>query len=141
MKKGLTLIEVLVVVFLIGLVLSTAVFIMPRYRDYVAFSVELSKFNNNLRYAREMSVAEQKNHAVRFIYEDNKYHVIKYTEEGEDLLKTEFFDGGVKLIDVDNYFEAKFTLFGAVFKAGKVKLKSNNHEKIIHIKPSGFIKR
>ncbi len=140
MKKGLTLIEVLLVVFLIMILFSTMAFFVPRYNDYATFSVNLNKLMESFRYAREMSIVEQENHAVRFDYENNQYETVRYSGDGEYVLKTETFDEDIKIINIDDYHEVKFTLFGGVFKTGTIKLKSSNYERIIYIKPSGFIK-
>ncbi len=139
MTKGLTLIEVLVVIFLMTVLFSATLFFVPRYHIYANFSVEVNKLIDNLRYAREMSVTEQENYSVRFDYQNNQYQVVRYTEEGEEIVKIEQLDSSIKIINIENYSEAKFTLFGAVFKSGQVKLQSDNYERVIYIKPSGFV--
>ncbi len=139
MKNGITLIELLMVVAIFLVLFGAASLGIQRHYEYYHFSTEVNELIDDLHYAKQMSITEQKHYAIKFDYVDNGYSVIKYINDSVEKVKSKNFSHGVSIFDIDNYQEAKFTFFGAVFKSGEVKAVKNSDEKIISIKPSGFI--
>jgi len=136
-KKGMTLIEILMVIVLITIIIGVGISGITRYGT-LRLSGEAAELVGDLRYARQMSVTEQIHYAVRFNFDENSYQIIKYGDE-ENIVKTKIFPAGTEMEKIEECFEVKFTLFGAAFKSGKVLLKGEDFEKIIEIRPSGFI--
>ncbi|GEM_PF-2401075 len=138
-KKGFTLFEVLLVISIFLLVLSIGFLGVSRYYDYYTFAGEVNELVDDLHYAKQMSVAQQINHGIVFDYEDNRYFLTR-DENGEDyVIKEKIFSPNINLSSDENYPEARFTLFGAVFRSGLVIVESEQQKRIINIKPSGFI--
>ncbi len=136
MIKGFTLIETLVVVVIISVALSVGVSGFWAYRDQFEVSGEINELVSDLRYAKQMSIAEQIHHGIRFDFSNNSYKVIRY--EDNEVIRENIFPPGVELHAVDDYDEARFTRFGAVFKSGEVMVKGHDFSRLIKIKPSGF---
>lgn len=132
MSKGMTLIEILVVILILSLFVVVGVSGVLMQREKFEASGEINELLADLRYAKQMSITEQAHYGMVFNFEDNSYQVFR---EGE-VIKEKFF--GLELEAVENYTEVKFTRFGAVFKGGEVLIKSDNILRVIEIKPSGF---
>lgn len=137
-KNGFTLIELLIVVIIIVLFSGIGVTAFIRRQESVKGSGEVRELVNDLRYAKQTSIAEQVHYGVVFDFEEDSYKIVNYDQDRE-VIKEKIFDPQIDLKSVENYSEVKFTLFGAVFRRGQVILEGKNFEEIINIKPSGFI--
>jgi prepilin-type N-terminal cleavage/methylation domain-containing protein len=137
-KNGFTLIELLIVVIIIVLFSGIGVTAFIRRQEAVKGSGEVRELVNDLRYAKQISIAEQIHYGVVFDFNEDSYRIVNYDQDRE-VIKEKIFDPQIDLRSIDNYSEVKFTLFGAVFKKGGVILNGKNFEEIINIKPSGFI--
>ncbi len=135
MSRGLTLIEVLLVVALLSVLVGAGVMGFLSQREAFEMSGEVNELFADLRYAKQLSITEQIHHGVEFDFENNSYRVFRDNEERETV-KEKFLS--LEMESVNNYSEVKFTRFGAVFRSGKIRLKSDNILRIIEIKPSGF---
>lgn len=138
MKRGFSLIEILVVVSILAIMSSLGVLTFSSYRSFFALSGETRELVGSIRYAQQLSVTEQINHSVRFDFTNNSYQIIKHTEE-EVIIFSKQIPTQVALEEINNYNEAKFNPYGAVKKSGKIKLKVEESERIIDIRPSGFV--
>ncbi len=138
MKKGFTLIEIVIVIALIALSTSLGFTAFSRYRSAVDQSGEVRELIDDLRYAKELSVSQQIKHGIDFDFNNNGYLIVKDGSEKE-ILDRKHFSTGVQIKDVNGYSEVRFTNFGAVFRAGSVLIRKENNLKEIIIKPSGFI--
>ena len=137
-EKGMTLVEILIVIAFISVIVTVVIFGITKYKQNFEISGETSELIDDLNYAKQMSITEQIHYGVRFDFYDNSYQIIKYDDQ-EDIIKTKKLSSGIKVESIDDYSEVRFTFFGAVFKSGKVLLKNEDFSKIIEIKPSGFI--
>ncbi len=137
-QKGFTLIEFIVVVFCLLFFVGIGVLAFIRYEQSFLFSKEVNELIDDLKYAKQASITEQIQHAIRFNFEENRYQMIK-KDETEEVIKAKIFPTGIKIEEVDNYSEINFTKFGAVLRSGKVILSGKDFSKNIIIKPSGFI--
>ncbi len=137
-KKGITIIEFLTVIIIISIILGIGISIFFKYEKTFGFKGDVSELINDLNYTKQISIAEQINHGIRFDFYNNSYQIIRYGDE-EEVIKLKEFPSETKIESIDNYSEVKFTFFGAVFKGGKILLKDDSFSRIIEIKPSGFI--
>lgn len=138
MEKGFTLIELIIVVAIIIGFMGVSAFGLLRYQESVEGAGEVRELIGDLRYAKQMSIAEQIHYGVVFNFTENRYQVVKYTEDTE-VIKEKGMTDDINLKNVDQYSEARFTRFGAVFRSGEIIIERDNVIKTIKIKPSGFI--
>jgi prepilin-type N-terminal cleavage/methylation domain-containing protein len=137
-EKGFTLIELLIVVVIMVVFTGLGVAGFLRRQEAIEGSGEVRELINDLRYAKQISIAEQTHYGVVFDFVEDSYQIVNYDQDRE-VLKNKELAYQINLESVDNYGEVKFTLFGAVFKSGQVSLTGKNFSEIINIKPSGFV--
>jgi len=143
MKKGFTLIEILIVIGVIGIIVVISI---PAYRQFqptLQLNGAVRGLVTDLRYAQQLTVTEQKEHCVRFFPNDKEYKIIQCQDSGaEEILKT------ISLQEIDSITvandlsdnEVRYNPYGAVKEAGIITLEINGKIKIIDVRPSGFVK-
>lgn len=136
-ESGLTLIEFIVVLTIILLFSVLGITSFMRRQEGFEKSGEIRELVDDLRHARQMTVSEQINYGVVFNFEENSYKIVDFSDDEEVKQKEVLAD--VKLTPVDDYFQVKFTRFGAVFQSGEVLAEAGDFSQLIKIKPSGFI--
>lgn len=141
-EKGFTVIEIIIVIFIAGII---ALLSLPAYRTYQP-SAELSgtaqELIIDLRYAQQLAITEQINHGVRFNSSTEAYQIIKYGAS-EEVLKEKELPPRVMIEKVSNLNndEAVFNPYGAAAEAGTITLiNTNNATRTISVKASGFVK-
>lgn len=137
-KKGFTLIEVLIVVVIMVVFTGLGVAGFLRRQEAVEGSGEVRELINDLRYAKQISIAEQAHYGLVFNFIEDSYKIVNYDQDRK-VLKEKKLAHQIDLKSIDDYGEVKFTLFGAVFKSGQVSLTAKNFSEVINIKPSGFV--
>ncbi len=137
MTKGMTLTEIMATVAVISIIVTFSIVGVLRQGRSFELSAEVNELVRDLNYAKQMSITEQDNYGVRFYFHENRYDILRYSDDF--IVKTKTISSDLELISVDNYNEVKFTLFGAVFKKGEIIVEGEGLLKIIEIKPSGFI--
>ena len=137
MTKGMTLTEIMATVAVISIIVTFSIVGVLRQGRSFELSAEVNELVRDLNYAKQMSITEQDNYGVRFYFHENRYDILRYSDDF--IVKTKTISSDLELISVDNYNEVKFTLFGAVFKKGEIIVEGEGLLKTIEIKPSGFI--
>ncbi|MDA8079094.1 MAG: prepilin-type N-terminal cleavage/methylation domain-containing protein [Nitrospiraceae bacterium] len=74
-NRGFTLLETIIVLFIAGLAVSVVVVSTGRLRERALFNAEARKIYQTLKRAREVSLLERKNAAVRVDPETNRYWI------------------------------------------------------------------
>jgi len=139
-KKGLTLIEVLVIIGIIGILSLIGI---PAFRTYgpkLNLSGSTQELVSDLHYIQQISVTEQKEYSIKFFPLDRKYQVFKYGTA--IILKEKTFSGDIQSLIVSGFTgdEVVYNSYGAVKEEGSAILENSLGEiKTITIKPSGFI--
>jgi prepilin-type N-terminal cleavage/methylation domain-containing protein len=137
-KRGFSLIEILVVVSILGILSLMGVLVFNSNKSFFLLSGETRDLVGNIRYAQQLSVTEQIEYSIYFDFLNNSYQIIKHGEE-DLIISDKKISQQVILEEIDNYTEARFNPYGAVKKSGKIKLKIEESEKIIDIRPSGIL--
>jgi len=72
-RKGVTLLELLVVLFIVGLTTAMVVFSAGRMRDNSVFREEARKIYLTAKHAREVAILERQDVALKIDEEGNRY--------------------------------------------------------------------
>lgn len=140
-EKGITVVEMLVAIFIIGILAGFIYTGLTNYRGTIDLNGITRELLTDLRYAQELAVAQQVKHGIQFFRNEKKYQIIKYGET-EEVIKEKQLPEGISFKNIEGLSldRVRFTSFGAVEEAGIITLESNdNLEKKIKIRPSGFI--
>lgn len=116
-RKGYTLIEVLIVVALLSILLSICV---PNLKVYKRIMVkqEISELKRDLLYARNNSIAKNKSHIVYFCNDTNSYSLT--TGEDNKVIKSKTFISDLRLNKDDKHTSFIFTPSGTVASSNTV---------------------
>lgn len=141
-QKSFTLIEILIV---IGIIIILAGISIPMFRNYqptLQLNGAVRNLISDLRYAQQLAVTEQDEYCVRFFPSEKKYQIIQCQDpEAEEILETISFKGIDSITADFSHNEARYNPYGAVTEAGNITLTNiEGKEKIIEVKPSGFVK-
>ena len=136
-EKGLTLIELLTALVIVFIFAGLGANVFVGRQEGIEKSGEVRELVGDLRHARQMAVSEQINYGVIFDFDENYYRVVNFNDDEE--VKRKEMITGMELNSVDDYYQVKFTRFGAVFQSGEVLVEAENFSQLIKIKPSGFI--
>ncbi len=74
-NRGFTLLELIVVLFIIGLSTSVVVFSIGRLHDKTVFNGESRRIYQTIKHAREISLMERRNIALQIDKDGNRYWI------------------------------------------------------------------
>ena len=140
--KGFSLIELLIVIFVSGIILSIGIPAFRMYQPTLELSGTARGIMADLRYAEQLAVASQVDHGIRFSSTTNEYWVIKFSDP-EETVKSKELPNGVVFSSISGFTndEVKYNPYGAAVEEGTIILIGENSEtKTILVKPSGFVK-
>lgn len=138
MNKGITLIEVVIVIALTLTFAGMGITSFISYQETMESAGVAGELLDDLKRAKQMSIAQQVRHGLEFNFSENSYQIVKYEEE-EIVLEEKKIDSGLNIESPDNFTDVKFNHFGAVFGSREILLQGEDFEKNIKIRPSGFI--
>jgi prepilin-type N-terminal cleavage/methylation domain-containing protein len=143
-KRGLTLIEIMVV---IGIIVSVALVSVPYFRDYQSHTklkTDARALIGDLRLAQQYTVSEQNTHLIKLIVTNpQKYQLIKRIGQNDTLIKEKNLSQGISWQNTGEFsnYEIIFTSTGAVVQAGNVVLGDDlNQTSTVEVKPSGYVR-
>lgn len=140
LKKGFTIVEILVVMFVIVIMASITIALTNSLRFDFTLSGVAKDFLADLRYAQQLTVAEQEKYCLKLLFNDKKYQLKKCAGDVlfEKVLPNDIIGFSSTSFTDD---EIEFNPYGAVKESGSITLENTNHKtKVIEIKPSGFVK-
>jgi general secretion pathway protein H len=112
-QKGFTLFELIVVLFIAGLVTAVAIVATGRIHDRAVFNEEARRIFQTLKHAREVSLFERREVTFRIDGEENRY----WLDYGDDKKPDERFVGrGFRLTGKDIFFFPKGNSSGGLVK-------------------------
>lgn len=138
MNKGITLIEVVIVVALILTFTGMGITSFVSYQETMEASGVAGELLNDLKYAKQMSITRQVRHGLEFDFSEDSYKLIKYGEE-EEVLNERKLEDNLEIESPDHFTDIKFNHFGAVFGSREIIFRGEDFIKTINVRPSGFI--
>ena len=135
------LIDLLVAISIIALLSTLAIPYLRKYQPNLKLNATARDLTADLRYAQQLTVAEQKIHLVVFDIIDNNYQILKI-DTATTTVKTVTFESEVSIKEIIDLTDNKvvFNYYGGVSQAGEIILtNTNNVTATINIKPSGYI--
>jgi len=145
-KWGLTLIESLVIIVIIGILALMGIPAFRNYQPTLQLSGAVRELVTDLRYAQQLAVTQQLQHAVCFFPFDDgykkEYQVIQYGECGvsEWIKKGMLEEVEINQVNFSNP-EVIFNPYGAVKESGSITLINvKDSTTTIDIRPSGFVR-
>ncbi|OGD57134.1 hypothetical protein A2V71_01720 [Candidatus Berkelbacteria bacterium RBG_13_40_8] len=149
MKKGITLVETLIVIAIIGIMLGVVTPSLSNYLPGIQLNGTTRTLTSYLREAQEKAITEQNQYVIRFFPTATpvNYQMIRIYYNSEELPEEELIrtvslpsketltlDPGIS----DN--EIAFSPDGGPSSSGNITLGLNGAQKIINVSPAGFIK-
>lgn len=139
---GFTLIEILVVIGLIGIV-AAAYFSASQFNQQSkALSAAVRGLATDLRYAQQLSVAEQISHGISISEAINSYKLIRFGTTSVELFDKSL-PSDVAFQNVSGFTgdEIRFNAYGAVAEDGSITLtNTDSATTTIQVRPSGFVR-
>jgi len=142
-KEGFTLNELIIVLSIIGIIMLISVPAFRTYSPALKLSGATRELVSDLRYSEQLALNEQINHGIHFIYNENKYQLIKKYAEAEEVLEEKFLPPEVSFYSISGFIDdrAMFNPYGAALEPGTIILNNINNSMItIEVKSSGFVK-
>src|SRR3989338_11560814 len=139
MKRGFSVIELLVVSGLMVLIISVSLPLLASYQKTTKLRNEARALATNLRLAQQKAITEQIIYKVLFP-DDASYQIVN--NGTGDVFKTVEMEAEVTLNEITGFTDdtIRFTATGAVVEAGLVELINTKEEvSILEIKPSGYV--
>ncbi len=140
MRKGFTLIEILTVLGIIAVIAGVSVTFLRGAAQEGILQASARDVASDLRYAAELSVSTQINHAVRFDQVASRYTVIELTTP-ETTIKQSSLTPGLSFSTITlPQNQAEFNTLGAVVATGTVTiLNQSGGTRLLDIRPSGYV--
>ena len=143
MRHGITLIELLTVIAIIGILVGVAVPTLSHYLPGIQLNGSARTLSSNLREAQERAVTEQKSYSIHFTTDATPvyYQMIKI-DGAEEIHKINLANNEtVTLADTISDNEIIFSSDGSPTSSyGDITLRLNDVEKVINVSHAGFIK-
>lgn len=144
-KPGITLIELLTVIGIIGILTAVAVPTISTYLPGIQLNGSARVLSSNLREAQERTITEQKQYLIRFSTNTSPkyYELIRINNGIEDapIKKINLpYNENIILADTITNNQIVFSIDGGPSSNGQITLNMNGANKIVNITPSGFVK-
>jgi len=136
---GFTIMEILIVLAIIAIVASISLPVYQQIAPKLNLNAAVRDITSDLRYAQQLSVAEQVIYKVAFDTANNRYSIIN-SDTGATLKTINL--NGITISSISGLTgnEARFTATGAAIETGNIILLNNrNASSTIEIKPSGYV--
>lgn len=144
MRKGVTLIEMIVVISIIGILVGTAVPVLSHFLPGIKLNGSMRVLSANLREAQEKAITEQKQYLVRFFPATvpPSYKLIRINNSVEEEIKTVSFPSGSSLTldPAISQNQVIFSADGGPSSSGNITVNLGSASKTINVSPAGFIK-
>lgn len=121
-NKGFTLLELIIVLFIIGLTVAVVVFSAGRLRDKMLFNEEARKIFQTVKRARELSLIERRDIILRIDQDANRYWIDR---DGASV-GLRALNGGIVLSGEDVVFFPKGNCSG-----GQIKINSSTKQEFV----------
>mgnify|MGYP001599392393 CR=1 FL=1 len=142
LKKGFTLIEIMVVIGIMAVLGSVSWAGFVKYQPSLALSAVSRDLVSDLRLSQQLSVTEQINHGIFISISTNEYQLKKFAGTTETLF-SKHLPSGISFCEITGLSEgyAIFNPYGSTAFPGVVCLVNIKGQiEKIEIKPSGFVK-
>jgi len=144
MKKGLTAIEMIVVISIIGILAGMIVPTISKYLPGIQLNGSARTLISNLREAQERAVTEQNQHLVRFFPTASPvyFQLIRIANSNEELMRQVNLPNGqtLTLDPTITNDQIIFSADGGPSSSGNIMISNSTSHKIINVSPAGFIK-
>ena len=137
------LVDLLVVLGIIALLSTIAIPYIRKYQPNLKLHATARDLTTDIRYAQQLTVAEQKVHLVSFDENNNKYEILRVDAAATTTIKSVNLDAEITFKTITGLSENQivFNFYGGVSQSGQVVLTNvNNADAIIDIKPSGYVR-
>ncbi|MEA3464132.1 MAG: hypothetical protein U9R14_03595 [Patescibacteria group bacterium] len=140
-QSGHLLLNLLVAFGIIALLSTITIPYLKKYQPNLKLNATARALTTDLRYAQQLTIAEQVIHLVDMDLENDSYQILKIGA-ATTTIKTVEFDAEVSYQQItgltDN--QAVFNYYGGVSEAGQIVLiNTNGKTSTINIKPSGYV--
>lgn len=138
-EYGFTVMEVFIVATVLVIIASISFLSLRSFGPTFRLSGAARDLATDLRYVQELSVAQQKECGIIFV-DLGKYRLVEYGTSTAEI-ESKNLPEGITFQEI-NFPDQKvaFNPYGAAKEAGSVVLKSQDKQKSIEVKPSGFVK-
>lgn len=146
MKKGLTAIEMIVVISIIGILAGTIVPTISKYLPGIQLNGSIRTLASNLRQAQELTVAEQNKHLIKFSPTDSpvktKYQLIRIYNSKEEIIKEIVLPSTITITLDEKILDSQiaFSSDGGPSSSGNITLSNGSNQKVVNVSTAGFIK-
>jgi len=154
MRKGISLLEMITVLAIIGIIVAVVAPKASQFLPGIQLSGSARTLVSNLREAQERAVTEQNQHLIRFFPEaiPPNYQLIRiyYSVEElpiEELIKQVDLPNGQTITIDETFFDEVTASYQVIFSAdggpsasGNIILSNGSSQKIINVSPAGYIK-
>jgi type IV fimbrial biogenesis protein FimT len=135
-----TLIETLITIAVLTIIATISVPFLNDMSSAGSLNSAARELASDLRLAQQLSVTSQNNHQVIFDIYNNSY--LLKDKETENIIKQNILKEPIILVSIttpDNQ-TVEFNATGAAISEGLITISNEKKEKIIEIKPSGYVK-
>lgn len=143
-RRGLTAIEMIVVISIIGILVGMIVPTLSKYLPGIQLNGSARTLTSNLREAQEKAVTEQNQHLIRFfpLISPPAYRLIRIYQENEEIIREVTLPNGqtLTLDQTISNDQIIFSADGGPSSSGNITIGTDTITKIINVSPAGFIK-